>query len=336
MQLVSRIAISILPVAVFLVSLIFLDSYKLVRLRSILLTIAAGLAAAFCCLFINTRLMGLLSWEPHHYSRYIAPLVEELFKGGYIVYLITRRRAGFMVDAAIQGFAAGAGFAIAENVYNLYVLPDASVFNCILRGLGTAVMHGGTTALFGIIAVSLHERYESNPLRAYLPAFVVAAAVHSLFNHFLISPILSALGLVVGLPLIMLFVFNQSEKGLRRWLGVGFDTDADLLEMITTGEIMHTRIGEYLMSLRDRLPPEVRVDMFCLLRLHLELSIRAKGILLMRESGFEIPEDAEVREKFAELRFLEKSIGPTGRIAIMPFLRWSRRDLWQLYMLEGG
>jgi hypothetical protein len=73
--------------------------------------------------------------------------------------------------------------------------------------------------------------------------------------------------------------------------------------------------------------------MLCLLHIHLELSIRAKGLLLMRETGHEPPLDPEIAEKFAELRYLEKSIGKTGRLTILPILRWSSRDLWQLYML---
>ena len=40
------------------------------------------------------------------------------------------------------------------------------------------------------------------------------------------------------------------------------------------------------------------------------------------------------REKFAELRYLESSIGRTGRLALQPLLRMSHKDLWQLYMLR--
>jgi hypothetical protein len=73
--------------------------------------------------------------------------------------------------------------------------------------------------------------------------------------------------------------------------------------------------------------------MLCLLRIHLELAIRAKGILLMRQTGFKPATDPEIKEKFIELSYLEKSIGKTGQLAILPFLHTSRRDLWQLYML---
>ena len=33
------------------------------------------------------------------------------------------------------------------------------------------------------------------------------------------------------------------------------------------------------------------------------------------------------------MKFLEKSIGATGKLALKPFLHMSRKDLWQFYVL---
>src|SRR5205823_1587985 len=83
--------------------------------------------------------------------------------------------------------------------------------------------------------------------------------------------------------------------------------------------------GAYLSTL-SRLPGPVVADMLCYLRIHLELSLRAKGILIAREAGVELPIDDEVRADFKEMRFLERSIGKTGKMAILPFLRSGSRD----------
>ncbi|MGI8896222.1 MAG: GAF domain-containing protein [Casimicrobiaceae bacterium] len=69
-------------------------------------------------------------------------------------------------------------------------------------------------------------------------------------------------------------------------------------------------------------------------RLHTELALRAKGILMMRENGFHIPADEATRARFAELHYLERSIGKTGLLALKPMLQGSSKDLWQLHMLE--
>jgi len=325
--------ISVFPVVVFLISLVFLDSYKLVSLRAVLTAALFGLAAAAVSFFINSRLLGAVPWELPLYSRYAAPLIEEALKASYIVYLIRSKRVGFMVDAAILGFSVGAGFAVVENFYYAGTCVGISFVTCLLRGFGTAVMHGGTTALVGIVAQSLSERYVSIGPKVFVPAIAIACAIHSLFNHMVVAPVLSAVGIVIILPLVIVLAFRQSEKNLRDWIGVGFDTDADMLDIITRGGISKTGIGRYLESFAEALPPAAVADMLCLLRLHAELSIQAKGVLLMREAGFETKPDPEIREKLVELEFLEKSVGKTGVRALAPFLHWRTRDLWQLHML---
>ena len=45
-----------------------------------------------------------------------------------------------------------------------------------------------------------------------------------------------------------------------------------------------------------------------------------------------VAEDA--RANLLELEYLQKTIGPTGRLAIAPFIKTSSRDLWQIYMLS--
>jgi hypothetical protein len=57
-------------------------------------------------------------------------------------------------------------------------------------------------------------------------------------------------------------------------------------------------------------------------------------MLMMRESGFEVEIDPHVRETLVEMKALQQQIGKTGQLAIKPFLKMSRKDLWQLYMLD--
>ena len=106
-----------------------------------------------------------------------------------------------------------------------------------------------------------------------------------------------------------------------------------MIAMIASGEFKQTPLGAYLMSLNDAFPPEVRGDMLTFLHLTLELSARAKGDLIRREAGLEVPPDAALESHFKELRYLEKSIGPTGMIAVRPLLSQTPRDLWEMYHL---
>ena len=74
--------------------------------------------------------------------------------------------------------------------------------------------------------------------------------------------------------------------------------------------------------------------MLCLLRIQLELSIRAKGLLIAREVGLEPPVGDDVRDRLTELRYLERSIGRTGLLALKPVVRKDARTLWQVFLLE--
>ena len=255
-------------------------------------------------------------------------------KASVMIFLFRTNRIGFLVDSAILGFAVGAGFGVIENFYYLYLASDAHIAVWVVRGFGTAIMHGGVMALFGIMAQTLTERsMKINPL-LYVPGFIVAITIHSAFNHFPGTPILTTLGTLVVLPPILLVVFQKSAKSMHEWLEVDFDEDALLLEQINSGSFTESKIGQFLEDLKQKFSGPVVVDMLCYLRLYTELALRAKGVLMMRENGLDTPVGERTRAKFEEMRYLEKSIGKTGILAMRPFLQMTRKDLWQLYVLE--
>ena len=328
------LALGSLPVLILLAFFVLLDSYKMVRPRSAAILVLVGSCAACVSLATNMMLRREIGIAFPILARYVAPMLEETLKGAFIVFLLRTRRIGFLVDAAIAGFAVGAGFAAVENVVYFVLLPGQTLTLWMVRGFGTAVMHGTVTAIMAVTAQSLSERGGAR-WWVYLPGWVLATFLHSMFNHFFLAPDLSAVLLLVALPLLFLLLFQLSGRSTRAWLGAGFDTDAELLGLIHSGTVSDSRVGKYLGTLKASFSPAVVADMLCLLRLKLELSIRAKGILLMRQSGFEAPLDPKIGERFAEISYLEKSIGPTGLLALSPVLHMSDRDLWQLNMLRG-
>ena len=334
MSTVVAIAVSVLPIFLFLGALVVIDSYKLVALRAVLLAVVAGIVTGLASYGVNVWLRPALEMDLSTYSRYVAPFIEETLKAGYIVYLMWRSKIGFVVDAAIFGFGIGTGFAFLENLYYLQVAPDASIWTWIVRGFGTAVMHGGATAILAMLARALHNRVDAFKPHLLLPGLGVAVLLHSLYNHFIVQPLMATALIMLIFPWVATAVFQRSERDTRSWLGSGFDTDQELLRAIRSGQMSETPVGKYLRTLRSRFSAEVIVDMLCLLRLRAELGIRAKGLLMMREAGFDAEPNPGVRNTFEELRYLEKSIGRTGMLAIHPFIHTSTRDLWQLNLLD--
>ncbi|HYL36023.1 MAG TPA: PrsW family glutamic-type intramembrane protease [Bryobacteraceae bacterium] len=334
-SLLGQASVSLLPVLVFLFALELIDTYKLLSFRRVLRSVVIGAGVAAVCYALNTAVDASGAVSSSTWARSGAPLLEECAKGLYVVWLLRRNRVGFMVDAAISGFAVGAGFAVLENLTYIPVLSTAGLLTSAIRGLGTAMMHGGTTAIFGIVSVSLSEIRASRSWTVFLPGMAVAAFIHELYNQPLWRPVSAAIAILVTLPVVMSFIIWRSEKALEGWLGTKLDKDIDLLQVLTGGGFSASRAGRYLHSLEGMFPPEILGDMLSYLQLSLELSARAKGDLLRLEMGFPVPPDPELPAQFKELRWLESQLGRAGKLALAPLLGQSRRDVWELEHLAA-
>jgi hypothetical protein len=182
--------------------------------------------------------------------------------------------------------------------------------------------------------VTLYERRPNGGLQLLLPGFLAATVLHAGFNVLLVRPALATFATIIVLPLVIYLVFERSERTLRDWLDEDLDSKVQLLELINTGKFLDSHSGHYLQSLRERFHGEDLADMLCLLRLHGELALRAKGILLLRESAIEEPPlDDETRDKLAELAQLKRAIGKTGLLALRPLMMATGKDIWQLKLL---
>lgn len=326
-------AVAFVPVLVFLAALRLMDSYKLVPGKRILIALGSGGAAAGICYGINSAAFHALQAHSDDYARFGAPIVEELVKGWYWIFLIATARVAFMVDAGICAFAIGAGFSLVENFFYLQGQVAQGIAVATLRGFGTALMHGGVAAIAAMLTIFLSESHRWRGIRLFAPGLLAAMTVHSFFNQGLLSPVASTVVMLVSMPILMAAVFLWSEAALRHWLGDKLDRDIELLNMIATGELHRTRSGTYLQSLQEAFPPAIRGDMLCMLQLTIELSVRAKGDMLMREAGIEIAPDPEIEAQFEELAYLQKSIGRTGLLAVGPLLSQTPRDLWEMRRL---
>lgn len=325
--------IALFPVLSFLLMLVYLDSYKLTRLRTVVAVLAAGGAVAALAYFVNGSAMRAADLDTVSYCQFVAPFVEEALKALVVLALFRAGRIGFLVDAAILGFAVGAGFAVVENTAYMAFTPDATLGTWIVRGLGTALMHGAVTSILAVLALEVSETREKPRVLSFVPCLLAAVAMHAAFNNFLLSPLLSTLMTILVLPALLLEIFQRGGKRVGKWLRSGFDADADMLGLINSGQFTESALGLYLLTLKARFDGPVVADILCYIRLHTELALRAKGLLMMRENGLEVPVDAQTTAKFQEIAYLAQNIGKTGLLAIEPMLDMSRKDLWQLNVL---
>jgi protease PrsW len=336
MSLLANVTVAFLPVLLFLTVLVLMDSFKLARPASIAVAITWGVAAAFIARGAQALLGPFQQGSESGFVRVIAPVSEEIGKAALIAYMILRRRIGFPIDAAQLGFAVGTGFAIVENFEYLRVLSGASFVLWCVRGLGTAMLHGATTSVFAMISQSLAERHRGRRVLIFAPGLSAAIAIHALFNLLPVSPVATTAALLFALPLIVLWVFQRSERATREWVGAGLDLDLMLHDTFSSDTIAYTRFGAYLQELRHRFPGPVVADMLCLLRVELELSIQAKALLIARDAGVMMPVHPDAHSAAAEIQYLRSSIGPTGLLALHPIQVTTHRDDWHRYLLTGS
>ena len=330
----TAVVVALLPVTAFLLVLFFLDRFKLVPRWMLFRALVSGAAAALIALLLHAWLFAAAGLSSRQFAQFVAPVTEETLKALCLLYPLRRRQIAFLVDAAIVGFAVGTGFALVENLEYLNTLAGTRIWIWIARGFGTAVMHASAAAIVAVTARALADRYSGGGLLVLLPGWAVAVLLHATYNRALVSPLLAAAVLLFVVPLVVLAVFERSERLTREWVGDGMDLDVELLALMRSSAFGGTRLGGYLAQLQSRFPGPVVADMFCLLQLELELAIRAKGMLLARDAGLEVPVDDELRASLAERAYLHRAIGPTGLLALRPLQVTGDRDEWNQYLLR--
>jgi RsiW-degrading membrane proteinase PrsW (M82 family) len=334
-QFLFEAPLGLLPVSVFLATLLYFDSYRLITLNEVVQTVGAGLLIAIASYFANGALIQLLRIDYSTYSHFVGPVVEECLKSVALIWLFFRNRIGFMIDAAIMGFAVGTGFALFENVYYLYMFQGANIGVWIIRGFGTAIMHGGAVAIFATLSQSLIERRGALKPIYLVPGLLLAIVIHTIYNQLETMPLIATVALLVGLPPLFLLIFTRSEYAVHQWLVKDYESHEHLLEEINSGEFVHSEAGRFIVNLSAKFSKAVVDDIFSYLKLHTQLVLRAEQITLARERNERYVAQASDKEDLHRLDELERRIGPVAMMAIWPHLHFSRRELWEIHELHN-
>jgi RsiW-degrading membrane proteinase PrsW (M82 family) len=333
-ELALKTAIALTPVIGLSIALYHLDSHRLLGTHFIVRMFFFGGLMALASAVVNSFLIEFIQVDFTVFTRYFAPLVEESLKASMLIYLFRKNRVGFLIDAGILGFTIGAGFSFVENIYYLNIVSDAHYGVWCIRGFGTAIMHGGATALFAIVSQKLTSRHlNMNPLY-YLPGLIVAILLHSIFNHFPVSPILSAAVTLLILPTLLFLLFERNTVTIHNFLESDFVTHKRLLRQIEHGEFTGCEAGRFLLDLENNATGPVAKEMVFYFHLHTELVISAERVLLAREQGIEIRISQKTVAKIEEMHVLERHIGKAGLRLLNPHLHFSSTDMWGVHLLE--
>src|SRR5438309_10724124 len=234
--------LALIPVLVLLAVFAWLDAFELMSLREILVLLLLGGVAACLSWPVSGRLLDTLPIGFSIYSRFIASWIEEAIKGAMIVALFRMNRIGYKLDAVIAGFAIGAGFSVVENIIYLLRFPDYGVGTWLVRGFGTAVMHGATLAILAAIAHEFAERETREAASEFdlhfwwfLPGYGVAGAMHMAVNQFPDRPLIAMLGAITVAPLALIAIFHFGTRQAARWLVAALAEHRAALEALRGG-----------------------------------------------------------------------------------------------------
>ena len=333
--------LALVPVLFLLAIFTWLDAFKLMSLKEILLLLLLGGIAAVAVYPISGRLIDTLPIGFSNYSRFVAPWIEEAFKAASIILLFGFNRIGYKLDAVISGFAVGAGFSVVENIIYLSIYPDYGAGTWLVRGLGTAVMHGTTLAILAAIAHELAERETRGAAGDFnfrpwwfVPGFLVAVAIHMLFNQFPDRPMLAMLGAIVFAPIALMAIFGFGTSEAQSWLVAERAEHKAQLDVLRSGAWPDSPSGKKIAAWSGRLDPETLKRIRRYWELQAFLIGEAEETLLEEANGDAEYDAAALRSAFEEREGLRRALGPSIYAQLNQLLPFSRNDYWELSELK--
>ena len=333
--------LALVPVLVLLAMFVWFDAFKLMSMREILVLLALGGVGAIASYPVSGRLLDAFPLGFSNYSRFVAPWIEEAIKAVFVIGLFRLNKIGFKLDAVITGFAIGAGFSVVENMIYLVRLSEYGASTWLVRGLGTAVMHGTTLA---ILAATAHEFAEKETREAasefnfnllwFVPGYFLAVGMHLAFNQFPDRPLLAMLGASLFAPVAILGLFQFGTSEAEKWLKEDNGRHKAELAVLRGGGWPDSPSGQKISALADRIGAEGTKRIRRYWELLAWLIAEAEETLIEEEEGDVIMDKGEVRAAFHELEGLQRALGKSTFTALSALLPFSRNDYWELSELR--
>ncbi len=263
--LLGYILAVILPL--FFLWLIYrLDFYQTGQFRIIFLAFVWGAIAYFLAGSFNTWLdaRGIFEWD--QIVRFAAPVAEEILKGLFLLYLVSRPQFTYSVDGAVYGFAAGIGFAIFENFQYILGHPGVATSLAVQRVFSTNLIHAAGSATIGVALGIFRLERSKTRWGILLLGLSLAIGWHMLFNNMISrgTYLIVAVGAGLTGAIFIYFSIRRGVNQARQWIRDRLGME----DRVTSGEAAFVNrlenLDEILLPLVDRFGPETasRVEEF--------------------------------------------------------------------------
>jgi RsiW-degrading membrane proteinase PrsW (M82 family) len=226
--LLTGAVLAAVPVFPVVATFLWLDRYEAEPPSLLALAFAWGAGVStFGALVINTASLVAIrnaGGDMTHAAVFVAPFVEEAFKGAAVVLILLMRRREFdgVVDGIVYAGMSGIGFAYVENVLYLgRTLADdgggGTVFVFLLRCVVSPFAHPLFTAATGIgIGVAVRARGPLLKVVAPIAGYLVAVVLHGAWNWSAASGLAGFREAYVSLQLPVFIAFISLALVARR------------------------------------------------------------------------------------------------------------------------
>lgn len=329
---------AILPVVIYIFVVYKIDNFSLISVKNLLLQVLCGMVAALVCFGLFQLTGSILS---ENQSEFFNPVLEEIVKALPLLWLATRKKIVFFIDSVICGAAVGGGFSILENIFYLLLGNGMSLGTVLFRGLEVALVHMGCSAIVAaglMLAVRIIERSRSrlglkkSDIGMSIFLLLEAPVLHVFHNAFHFMPLVQFIFVFCTLGGLLMWTYYYDVGMIHRWIDKGLDKQLALLDSIKSGQLDNTQTGIFLVSIKEKFPPEDFFDIICYVQLHVELSVAAKSRVMIRESGLvkDLPLTKEnkalILSQYEEYKILEKRLGKLARMTIAPIVKYYPAD----------
>jgi RsiW-degrading membrane proteinase PrsW (M82 family) len=186
MQALFSLVFAIVPMAVYLIVIWFMDRYDREPVGLLIMNFAWGAAGAILWgVVFSLVASAILHWGTYYDTVVLAPVVEECTKGLFLLITARNRRFDNITDGIVYGMAIGLGFGMTENF--LYFLSAASIeqwiYIVLIRTFFSAILHAMATGTFGAFVGATKFGAPGTRVLLRCIGLVVAMFMHFVWNY---------------------------------------------------------------------------------------------------------------------------------------------------------
>jgi RsiW-degrading membrane proteinase PrsW (M82 family) len=229
MLIFSSALAAIVPMSVYLYLIWRFDRYDREPFKLVLINYLWGALGAIVLSLIGSIIITFLVSIFIHdsvalgriSSIFVAPVVEEITKGFFLLITIASRKFDNLTDGIVYGGAIGLGFGMTENFFYFISFGNSVpswLMLVIIRSLFSGVMHCVSTATLGAFLGYAKFKTTSQKFFYGFLGLVIAILIHAIWNFSLNFSKIAPLGFLFLFISIIIFIvtFSVSLKGERK------------------------------------------------------------------------------------------------------------------------